>query len=92
LSRRPAVSAPAPGDVVPLCDLAPASRASVAAVSSGTSQATARRLTDLGFTPGTVIEVVRRAPLRDPMIYRLRDYEVCLRRAQAGCVLVHVVD
>lgn len=86
------MSAAPPSGVVPLCDLAPASRASVAAVTSDTSQATARRLRDLGFTPGTEIEVVRRAPLRDPMIYRLRDYEVCLRRAQAGCVLVRVVD
>jgi len=80
-----------PVDRVPLSELAPASRASVAAVSDDTAPATARRLIDLGFTPGTEVEVVRRAPLRDPVIYRLRDYEVCLRRAQAGCVLVHVV-
>jgi len=96
-AARPArggASAPttSPADAVPLCDLAPARRASVAAVSAGASPSTARRLMDLGFTPGTEIEVVRRAPLRDPVIYRLRDYEVCLRRAQAGCVLVHVVD
>jgi hypothetical protein len=25
------------------------------------------------------------------VIYRLRDYEVCLRRAQAKCVLTHAV-
>jgi ferrous iron transport protein A len=48
--------------------------------------ATARRLADLGFTPGTVVEVVRQAPLRDPVIYRLKDYEVCLRRSQAAYV------
>lgn len=89
-----AASSDAPGGVaaVPLCDLAPASRARVAVVSGGAADPTARRLTDLGFTPGTVIEVVRRAPLRDPVVYRLRDYEVCLRRAQAGCVLVQPVD
>jgi ferrous iron transport protein A len=56
-----------------------------------TPPSTARRLADLGFTPGTEVEVVRRAPLRDPVIYRLRDYEVCLRRAQARCVLAHAV-
>ncbi|MFF9061301.1 ferrous iron transport protein A [Streptomyces sp. NPDC014882] len=43
---------------------------------------------DLGFTPGAVVEVVRRAPLRDPVLYRLKDYEVCLRRAQAACVRI----
>ncbi|WP_433305358.1 FeoA family protein [Actinoplanes sp. CA-030573] len=93
--RRPRVSAAAPDEpgsgVVPMCDLAPAGRASVVEVSGGALPSTARRLTDLGFTPGTVIEVVRRAPLRDPVIYRVRDYEVCLRRAQAECVLVRVV-
>jgi ferrous iron transport protein A len=64
----------------------------VVAVSDDASAPTARRLIDLGFTTGTVVEVVRRAPLRDPVVYRLRDYEVCLRRAQAGCVLVDLVD
>jgi ferrous iron transport protein A len=48
----------------------------------------AARLADLGFTPGTVVRVVRRAPLRDPVLYRVKDYEVCLRRAQAACVRV----
>ncbi|MEU1788173.1 FeoA family protein [Streptomyces sparsogenes] len=46
----------------------------------------ARRLYDLGFTPGTVVEVVPRAPLRDPVVYQVKDYEVCLRREQAACV------
>jgi ferrous iron transport protein A len=49
--------------------------------------ATVRRLQDLGFTVGTTVEVVRRAPLRDPVIYRVRDYDVCLRRAQAAYLL-----
>jgi ferrous iron transport protein A len=75
-----------------LSDVAPSGRASVVTVSDGASGAVARRLADLGFTAGTVVEVVRRAPLRDPVVYRLRDYEVCLRRAQAACVLVSPVD
>ncbi|MBO2445231.1 ferrous iron transport protein A [Actinomadura nitritigenes] len=48
------------------------------------ADAVGRRLAALGFTPGTVVEVVRRAPLGDPVIYRLKDYEVCLRRAEAA--------
>jgi ferrous iron transport protein A len=55
------------------------------------SPATARRLEDLGFTRGTTVEVVRRAPLRDPVIYRVKDYDLCLRRAQSGCVLAREV-
>jgi len=74
----------------PLADLAPGARATVVRVTADGEPAVVRRLHDLGFTPGTVVEVVRRAPLRDPVVYRVRDYEVCLRRAQAGCV--HVTE
>jgi len=73
---------------VPLADLGPGRRATVVEVLAGASPSTARRLADLGFTAGTTVDVVRRAPLRDPVIYRLRDYEICLRRAQSACVLV----
>ncbi|MFC9289155.1 ferrous iron transport protein A [Streptomyces sp. NPDC057052] len=72
-----------------LADLAPGARASVTAVVDG-EPTVVRRLHDLGFTPGAMVEVVRRAPLRDPVLYRVKDYEVCLRRAQAACV--HIVE
>lgn len=38
------------------------------------------RLLDLGFVPGTVVHVVRRGPLGDPMELELRGYRICLRR------------
>jgi ferrous iron transport protein A len=69
----------------PLAELAPGARATVVEVVAGAPE-TARRLGALGFTPGAVVEVVRRAPLRDPVVYRVKDYEICLRRAQAACV------
>lgn len=91
-ARTPAGTLATPsGQDVPLSELAPGSRASVVAMYAETPPSTARRLADLGFTPGTEVEVVRRAPLRDPVIYRLRDYEICLRRAQARCVLAHAI-
>ncbi|WP_432058314.1 FeoA family protein [Streptomyces sp. bgisy022] len=71
-----------------LADLAPGACARVIGVVADGEPAVVRRLHDLGFTPGTVVEVVRRAPLREPVLYRVRDYEVCLRRAQAQCVHV----
>jgi len=74
-----------------LADLLPGSRATVLGVVAPAAAA-AGRLADLGFTAGTVVQVVRRAPLRDPVIYRLKDYEVCLRRAQAACVRVSEAD
>jgi ferrous iron transport protein A len=73
-----------------LADLAPGVRATVTHVVA--AAAAAERLADLGFTAGTVVRVVRRAPLRDPVIYRVKDYEICLRREQAVCVRVSEVD
>ncbi|MER6808113.1 FeoA family protein [Spirillospora sp. NPDC000708] len=68
----------------PLADVPPGSRVRVLEVISTGADAVGRRLGALGFTPGTVVEVVRRAPLGDPVIYRLKDYEVCLRRTEAA--------
>ncbi|MGB2570940.1 FeoA family protein [Micromonospora citrea] len=76
------------GDEVPLAELRPGAEATVVRVESAAAPAIARRLADLGFTPGTRVRVQRRAPLRDPVLYRVRDYEVCLRRAQAAWVRV----
>ncbi|MEU2287741.1 FeoA family protein [Streptomyces sp. NPDC013178] len=73
-----------------LADLVPGARATVTRVVADGAPAVVRRLQDLGFTPGAVVEAVRRAPLRDPVLYRVKDYEVCLRRAQAACV--HIVE
>lgn len=50
--------------------------------------AVARRLFDLGFTPGAMIERLRRAPLGDPTVYRVDGIEVALRRREARCILV----
>ncbi|MFE9098617.1 ferrous iron transport protein A [Streptomyces sp. NPDC007264] len=89
----PSVTADLTGRVRPLADLPPGARAVVVAVVDavpGRTTATARRLGDLGFTPGSVVEVVRRAPLRDPVVYRVKDYEVCLRRTEAASV--HTIE
>ena len=47
-----------------------------------------RRLSNLGFVPGRVVTPLRRAPLGDPVVYRVADYELCLRRHEARIVRV----
>jgi Fe2+ transport system protein FeoA len=47
-----------------------------------------RRLLEMGFCNGATVEVVRRAPLGDPIEYRLRGYCLSLRREQAKHVRV----
>ena len=50
-----------------------------------------RRLSNLGFVPGRVVTPLRRAPLGDPVVYRVADYELCLRRHEAHMVHVEVL-
>ncbi|MCG0278487.1 MAG: ferrous iron transport protein A [Thermanaeromonas sp.] len=47
-----------------------------------------RRLLELGFTPGTVVEVVRASLTGDPVAYRVKGTTVALRREQASLVFV----
>ena len=74
-----------------LADLAPGARAEVSHLGGSGQDAALTRLGELGFTPGTVVEVVRRAPLRDPVVYRVKDYEICLRRTEARRIGVRVL-
>jgi ferrous iron transport protein A len=47
-----------------------------------------RRLMDLGLIRGTTVEVMRRAPLGDPMEVRLRGFMLTLRRSEAEHITV----
>ena len=49
------------------------------------------RLSNLGFVPGRTVTPLRRAPLGDPVVYRVADYELCLRRQEARMVQVEVL-
>jgi ferrous iron transport protein A len=77
--------------LVTLAQLRPGRRAVVVGYDESMEASTARRLFDLGLTPGIEVEVVRRAPLRDPVIYRVGDYEIALRAAQSGGIFVEAV-
>lgn len=50
----------------------------------------AARLEALGFTPGQTVTVVRSAPLRDPVVYRVCDQVLCLRKREAAMIKVSV--
>lgn len=47
-----------------------------------------RRLMELGLTPGTPVELVRRAPLGDPVELRVRDVSLSIRRSEAARIHV----
>ena len=44
------------------------------------------RLIRLGLIPGTLVELIRRAPLGDPVEIRFRGYALVLRPAEADCL------
>ena len=46
----------------------------------------ARKLTDMGITPGTEITLIKFAPLGDPMELHLRGYSLSLRKDDAAVV------
>jgi len=47
-----------------------------------------RRLLEMGFCNSTTVEVVRRAPLGDPIEFKLRGYCLSLRHEQAKFVQI----
>lgn len=69
-----------------LADLAPGQQATITGAAPHASQAVANRLRQLGFRPDARVDVIRRAPLGDPTIYRVQDTELCLRRREAQLI------
>ncbi|MDO4952957.1 MAG: ferrous iron transport protein B [Synergistaceae bacterium] len=42
-----------------------------------------RHILDMGLTPGTVLKLVKKAPMGDPLEFQIRGYELTLRLADA---------
>jgi ferrous iron transport protein A len=53
---------------------------------------TRRRLMEMGLCNGVTIEAVRKAPLGDPIEYRVRGYFISLRADQARCVQISLAS
>lgn len=49
------------------------------------------KLLDMGFIQGAVVEVVREAPLYDPMELRIHNYLISLRKSEANLVEVELI-
>jgi len=76
---------PAPVLPIPMGELPVDSRAQVVEVrGSGKHQ---RRMLDMGFVPGAEVRVIRKAPLGDPIEYRIKGTAVALRQEDADTIL-----
>ncbi|MGC4072431.1 MAG: FeoA family protein [Nibricoccus sp.] len=49
------------------------------------------RLREMGLLPGTVVTLVRTAPLGDPIEIKVRGYHLTLRKSEAEHILVDFV-
>lgn len=48
-----------------------------------------RRIRDMGLVPGVEVQVMGRAPLKDPVALRLLGFTLSLRNNEADFILVH---
>ncbi len=51
-----------------------------------------KRITEMGFIRGKTVKVIKNAPLKDPIEYKLMDYNVSLRRSEAAYIDVQPID
>lgn len=72
--------------MITLADLTPSETGRISAVTGvdGLSQ----RLAEMGFTPGQSVQVIRFAPLGDPMQVRIRGFNIALRKKEARRVML----
>ncbi len=57
-------------------------------VENGLTGLTKRRLMDLGFIPGSKIEVLRKSPAGDPTAYYVRGTIIALRNNEASHISI----
>ncbi len=50
-----------------------------------------KKLLDMGIVPGSELEVIRVAPLGDPVEIRIKGYNLSLRKEEAKQVTIEVI-
>jgi len=68
-----------------LLDLKPGQRA---CIQGWTTEEPPLRLMELGLLPGTDIELVRFAPLGDPIDIKVRGYHLSIRKTEAALIRI----
>jgi len=74
---------------ITLKELAPGDKGQIVKV--GGESAVKRRIRDMGVTTGSLIEVIRVAPLGDPIDIKVKGYHLSLRKAEASEIIVKKV-
>ena len=74
---------------IPLSELKPGEKGQIEGMSGG--GAVKRRIRDMGVTSGSLVEVVRVAPMGDPLDVKVKGYHLSLRREEAADIQVRKV-
>lgn len=69
-----------------LGELRPGEKAKV--VSIGTTGAMRQRILDMGVTPNVEVQLIKIAPLGDPVEITVRGYQLSLRKSEAALIQV----
>lgn len=73
-----------------LADLSPGEFGKICGFRQG-DKAYRQKLLAMGLTPNTPFEVIRRAPLGDPIQIRVRDFHLSLRQAETELLIIERV-
>ena len=71
---------------ISLRELAEGQKATIAEISAVGELG--RRIRDMGLVPGAEVEIVGRAPLKDPVALRLKGFTLSLRNNEANYITV----
>jgi ferrous iron transport protein A len=51
-----------------------------------------KRILDMGMVPGVEVEVIKKAPLGDPIEFKVKGYNLSLRKTEAELVVVQPIE
>jgi ferrous iron transport protein A len=63
----------------------------MAVIDSFTDPVMSLKLLEMGCTPGERVELVKIAPMGDPIAISVSGYLLSLRKAEASTVLIHLI-
>jgi Fe2+ transport system protein FeoA len=51
-----------------------------------------KRIAEMGLSKGTEVDMVRKAPMNDPIVFKVRGYFISLRKSEASLILVRLPE
>jgi Fe2+ transport system protein FeoA len=60
-------------------------------LSIGTQGTLRQRILDMGITPRVVVQLIKVAPLGDPLELTVRGYQLSLRKQEASLIEVEII-